>query len=428
METKKLWVSLLTIATALLLVATISSAATITGDLASNSSVNVRVDDLFVYPVGGEVSVLAGETISVRVVFTSDVNASDVKVKAELEGQKIDVEDLTAPFDVEDGKRYSKTLQLKVPSELKDELSDELILNIKIYGESEADGRVETEIEDIVLRVQRDSYNVEIKSVETPQSVEAGQMLPVDVVLRSMGYNDLDDLYVTASIAALGVERTAYFGDLVALECNDASDLSPTGRSCDDEDEDSVSGRLYLEVPENAKEGIYTIEVEASNDDTVSSAVTQVVISNEFSGGDVIPTVTSKTVAAGEDAEYSVLIVNPTNKLKVYRVVPETSSDLSVSASETVVAVAAGSSKAVTITASSDVEGSYDFSVNVFSGEELVKAVTLNTKVEGKSIGASPVTVLTVILAIIFVVLLIVLFVLVGKKPEKTEEFGESYY
>ena len=156
--------------------------------------------------------------------------------------------------------------------------------------------------------------------------------------------------------------------------------------------------------------------------------MTQVVISNEFSGGDVIPTVTSKTVAAGEDAEYSVLIVNPTNKLKVYRVVPETSSDLSVSASETVVAVAAGSSKAVTITASSDVEGSYDFSVNVFSGEELVKAVTLNTKVEGKSIGASPVTVLTVILAIIFVVLLIVLFVLVGKKPEKTEEFGESYY
>lgn len=423
METKKLWVSLLTIATALLLVATISASSNLA------SSVNVRVDDLFVYPVGGEVSVLAGETISVRVVFTSDVNASDVKVKAELEGQKIDVEDLTAPFDVEDGKRYSKTLQLKVPSELKDELSDELILNIKIYGESEADGRVETEIEDIVLRVQRDSYNVEIKSVETPQSVEAGQMLPVDVVLRSIGYNDLDDLYVTASIAALGVERTAYFGDLVALECDSDGDLiEPAGRICDDDDKDSVSGRLYLEVPENAKEGIYTIEVEASNDDTVSSAVTQVVISNEFSGGDVIPTVTSKTVAAGEDAEYSVLIVNPTNKLKVYRVVPETSSDLSVSASETVVAVAAGSSKAVTITASSDVEGSYDFSVNVFSGEELVKAVTLNTKVEGKSIGASPVTVLTVILAIIFVVLLIVLFVLVGKKPEKTEEFGESYY
>jgi preprotein translocase subunit SecG len=40
----------------------------------------------------------------------------------------------------------------------------------------------------------------------------------------------------------------------------------------------------------------------------------------------------------------------------------------------------------------------------------------------------SPVVILTVILAVIFIVLLIVLIVLIGKKPEKSGEFGESYY
>ena len=69
--------------------------------------------------------------------------------------------------------------------------------------------------------------------------------------------------------------------------------------------------------------------------------------------------------------------------------------------------------------------------MNIFSGESLVQTVTLSETVKGKtsSTGVSnPVIVLTIILAIIFIVLLIVLIVLIGKKPEKSEEFGESYY
>jgi len=105
---------------------------------------------------------------------------------------------------------------------------------------------------------------------------------------------------------------------------------------------------------------------------------------------------------------------------------------LTVSVSESVVAVPAGSSKTVTLMASSDKEGTYNFNVNVFSDEEVVGQTALTTKVEGKASGTSsatnPVIVLTVVLAIIFVVLLIVLLVLIGRKPEKSEEFGESYY
>ncbi|HDK42612.1 MAG TPA: hypothetical protein ENG87_04480, partial [Candidatus Pacearchaeota archaeon] len=353
MNAKNMLVSFQAIVIALLLVATVS-AFTVTGDLA-NIDV-VKIDG--VKANGNDIAVEAGDTVSVKVYFNSLVNASDVRVKAEIEGDKVDVEDRTSSFDVEDGKRYSKTLTLKIPYELKDVLSDDLDLSIKVWN-----GDYKSEIEDITLRVQRPTYNADVKSVNTPQAVEAGDKIPVDVVLKNMGYNDLDDVYVTASISALGIERTSYFGDLVAIECNKDSSAEENygvdiDRKCDEDDEDTVSGRLYLEVPFGSEEGIYTLEVEVTNDDTSTTIVKQIVISNDFADN-VIVTSSSASASAGENAEYSLLIVNPTNKLKVYRVVSGSSDDLSTSVDDSVIAVTAGSSKTVKVTASSSVEGEY---------------------------------------------------------------------
>jgi len=415
MKSKNILVSFLAIASVLFLVATVS---------ASDFSVElVEVNDV---DVTNDISVIAGETIKLEVYFDSFVNTSDVKVKAEIEGEKTDIDARTVSFDTESGKRYRKVLTLKVPSELKDELSDDLSLNIKIWN---GDYK---ETEDYTLRVQRESYSADVKSISTTQTVEAGELFPVDVVLKNVGYNDLDDVYVTASIPALGVERKSYFGGLVALECDEDVDSTEENygveidRKCNEDDVDTVSGRLYMKLPFSADAGIYTLEVEVTNDDTTMSEVRQVVVENDFTGN-VITTSHRKTVASGENAEYNILIVNPTNKLKVYRIVSESSADLSTSASDSVVAVPAGTSKTVKITANAVSEGEYNFDVNVFSGETLVDAVTLSTNVEGKT-ATNPIVVLTVILAIIFIVLLIVLIVLMGKKPEKAEEFGESYY
>jgi len=140
----------------------------------------------------------------------------------------------------------------------------------------------------------------------------------------------------------------------------------------------------------------------------------------------VIVTSTSKTVAIGENAEYTLLLVNPTNSLVVYKVIAESSGDVSSSVDGAVVAVPAGSSKTVTVTAKAKSEGEYNFDVNVFSNDKLVEKVTLSLKAEGSAV--NPIVVLTVVLAIIFLVLLVVLIVLIGRKPQKTEEFGESYY
>ena len=398
MNTKQILVSFLTIASVLLLVATVSAA-----DLASDVVIevdNVNVDD--------SPAIIAGETVSVWVRFTANASATDVRVKAEIEGDKVDVDTRTASFDVEEGQRYSKVLKLRVPYELKDEVSENVSLNIKIW-----DGDDKTEVEDKPLRVQRPSYNADVKSITVANEVDAGETFPVDIVIKNRGYNDLDDLYVRASISALGVDKVAYFGDLVALEE-------------DDDDEDTVSGRLYLEVPFDVTPGVYVLEVEVTNDDTTSTVVKQIVINNDFASNVIIAS-TSRTVAVGEDAEYNLLIVNPTDKVKVYRVVSESNGGLSSNVGETVVAVPAGSSKNVAVTARADAEGQYNFNVNVFSGDSLSETVALSLNVEGSSI-TNPVVVLTIILAVIFLVLLIVLIVLIGKKPARTEEFGESYY
>lgn len=402
MNTKKLFVSFCAIAFVLFLVGTLAATSSVT----SNASIEVDGVNVLQNP-----AVVAGDTVVVEVTFTANVNASDMRVRAEIEGDKVDVEAVSTPFDVEANHTYKKALKIQVPSELSDQLSNDINLGVKIWN-----GDFKSEFPDNTLRVQRPSYDAVVKSVSVSQSVTAGQTFPVDLVLKNMGYNELKDLYVTASIPALGIEKTSYFGDLVPIkECND-----------DCNSEDTVSGRLYLDMPYEAEAGVYPLEITVTNSDTTTKVVKQLTVKNDF-GSNVIVTTTSKTVKVGQAAEYTLLLVNPTNSLKVYSIVPESSGALTSSADSAVVAVPAGSSKTVTVSASADQEGEYNFNVNVLSGSNVESTVKLSLKAE-KSTTSSPLVVLTVVLAIIFLVLLVVLIVLLGRKPKKAEEFGESYY
>ena len=382
MDTKKILVSFLAIMTVLLLVTTVSAA---TSELVTINNVKVNgINEL-----GNEdISVVAGEMISVEVEFEALEDASDVRIKVELEGSKVDSEVESLIGNVEEGKQYLKTLKIRVPYELQDEVSEDLALDIKLWN-----GDFKTELSEITLRVQRPSYNVDVMSIGTSQTIDAGETFPVDIVLKNVGYNDLDDLYVTAKITALNLEARAYFGDLVALEEDDD----------DDKEGDTVRGRIFLSMPFDAEAGVYSLEVEVSNSDLTLNEVKQIAVENDLPGS---------VIKSGND----LILVNPTNKLKVYKVIPESPA----TASENVVVVPAGSSRTVTVNSNSN----EDFSVSVFSGE------TLLGQVEFSGVGStasSAVIVLTIILAIIFIVLLVALIVLVTKKPEK-EEFGESYY
>ncbi len=382
MNFKKLLVSFVMLVSTLFLLSTVSA-------VALSGSVVVTVDGV---NVDKSPSVVAGELVTIKVTFEANEYASDVEVTIELDGDKVDVEGTTDKFDVENGSTYRKSMVLRVPFELRDDVSSLLDLTVEIGDEV---------FDNMTITVQRPSYTVDFMSVNVGQVIEAGKSFPVDVVLRNTGYNELDDLYVTVSIPELGIERTVYAGDLIQ-----------TGDSIlnEDDEEDSVSVTVPLTVPYGTVEGSYDLEVTATNDDMDLNVVKQIFVKNDFS---------SMVIVTGNE----LMLLNPTDNLMALRLVAETPEGVSVTFSEDVIVIPAGEGKAVTVSAT----GSQEYTINVFKmNGELVESVTLAAS-ESAS-GSNVVTVLTAILLVVFLVLLAVLVVLVTKKPEKDEEFSESYY
>jgi len=356
------------------------------------------------------VSVVAGSTMTVQVTFKAAQNDTDVTFDVTLDGNKAHTYTSSNVFDVETGKTYTKTLTMTVPSALNNEVSSDLILSATLNGDS-----YKFNLPDYTLRVQRPSYNAVVESVTTPTSINAGDTIPVEIVLKNMGYNELQDLYVSAGISELNlVQGPKWFGDLKTLDnCTN---------NCNQKD--TVVGDMYLIIPYSAKAGTYTLNVVVQNGNTQSVVQKQIIINNNLPNS-VVSTNETRTAKRGEVASYDLLLVNPTNNVVVYKIVAD-SKDVDSNVNNAVVAVPAGSSKTVKITAISKIQGTHNFNVNVYSNEKLESTVGYTLNVTGNS--TNTVLVLTIILAAIFLALLVVLIVLLGRKPAKSEDLGESYY
>ena len=253
--------------------------------------------------------------------------------------------------------------------------------------------------------------------VDSVSEIRAGENLALEVAVKNRGFQEAEDTSVRVSIPELGITKRTLYGD-----------LSPEDESHPDK-EDTVSKRIFLKIPRDAPAGVYTIEIEAFNSDSLTTTTRTIVVIGVGEDSRVISAGTVKTFAAGEERTYSITIVNAGNMIRVYELTVESPSGLTVTADQSVVAVPAGTSRTIKFTVSAEEEGDYSFAVNVFSDGELVKKESFGANVEGKSRANGNVAVLiTVILAIIFVVLLIVLIVLLTRRPEKSEDFGESYY
>jgi len=193
-----------------------------------------------------------GDTISVKVKFKSYENETldDVKLSVYIDGYKSDVYASTPRFNVLAGKTYTKTLTIKLPSVYDMDSSDEaLTLTVRIANSND-DNETTREI-----TLQKDSYEFDLLSVDAPLEAQAGDIIALDVVLTNEGTDTLDNSFVTAVIAELGVQKKAYFGDIYAEDNEDSTHS------------DARERRIYLTIPSNAVTGIYQIEVSASNYD-----------------------------------------------------------------------------------------------------------------------------------------------------------------
>ena len=370
------------------------------------------------------VAIDASESVPVEVKFNSlTTDIEDVRVKVYIEGFKNDIEDETSRFLVlGNGNQYVKRFTLKMPStEDFDLLSNEVTLLVRFSAKGETSFE-----ETYTLKVQRNLHSLNLMSIDLSDIVVAGNSVAVDVVIENNGYDRLDNVYVKASIPGLGVSRKVYAGD-----------LAPTIDDFDDNINDAVVKRVYLTIPNNAAPGNYEIEVEAYNYDVSITAFGRVVI-EDVQGG-VLPSSTSKTISPGQESTFDLVLINPSNRMVVYNIMPEETKGILVEISDPVVAVGADSSRTVQVkvraTENAD-EGTYIVTVNANTDTGVTKQVSFSVSVEepskvgitGNAMGTNNTVVLTVVLVIIFVVLLIVLIVLLSKRPEETEEFGETNY
>ncbi|MEK6927670.1 MAG: hypothetical protein AABX11_04515 [Nanoarchaeota archaeon] len=405
MEFKKTLVSLVFL---------VAFAVLFTGIASADTELVVEVNGLRMDSVHSDynISASAGETLPVRVFFASDEDFSDARVKLWVSGDR-DYSVSSERIDVFAGTIYSKLFSVTMPTNI--DPREQLFLEVSI----EVPGSGIVSSFEVPLSVQRNSYTVDFLDVLMDSRVNAGSNVPVDIVLKNLGGHFAEDTFVKASIPALGIERTVYLGD-----------LSPVDQA-DPDKEDAVEKRMYLSIPSNVASGLYTIQFEAYNSDSTATVSKKVYVVSSASGNSqVVSSTNLKKFNVGETASYSFTLVNSGDQIKVYNVAIEAPADLTVTADDSVIVVPAGSSQTVTVKATAAKSGDYSFVVNVMSDGDLVKKESFVAEVEGsKSIGGTNATlILTVVLAIVFIVLLVVLIVLLTRKPQKTEEFGESYY
>lgn len=386
-----------------LLIVTISSVSA----FASISS--VEVGGIQGLTSGTVVASFSGDTMPVLVLFNALQNASDVRVKAWISGSS-EYSVSSERFDVISGSTYSKLLAVTMPKNI--DPTEPFTLQIEVESRNGGVGDRET----ISLRVQRESYNIQILDVDMSNNVKAGENLALDIVLKNRGMHLAEDTFVRVSIPALAIEERAYFGDLSAVDQSDP------------DKEDAVERVINVNLPANVKAGIYTVEVTAFNADSEDTVVKKIAVSSASEDSLVASNTMSKTFALNEKGTYSLTLVNAGSKIALYELSFDAPNGLSVKTDSSVIVVPAGSSETVKFDVSADKAGTYSFAANILSNGDLVSRTSYTAEVEGRSAAANATVILTVVLAIVFIVLLVVLIVLLTKKPQKTEEFGESYY
>lgn len=274
--------------------------------------------------------------------------------------------------------------------------------------------------------MQRESYVVEILAVDMPQEVKTGEPLVLDVVLKNRGRHLAEDTFLKVRIPELGLETQTFYGD-----------LSPTDEGGDRADrEDSIERRTFLRIPANVPVGLYDVIIEAFNADSFVSVQKRILIAGAEEDTMIVTQSNSRTFSSGETGTYKLTIVNRGSIVRIYDIVLDAPTGLNLDIDEPVVVVPAGSSRTVEISATSDAKDDYTFIAIVHSDGKVISDETFTARVtegdgvvsaRGDSTGNAAIL-LTVILAIVFIVLLVVLIVLLTRKPEKSEEFGESYY
>jgi len=361
-----------------------------------------------------------GSNVQVKISFVANEDLSKAKVYAWINGYKDEIESKTSEFDVFAGSTYTKTLNLDIPKDLEE---GSYALNIKIEQNQELSGIDEAEL---TTKIQRTSNLLEILSIESYSEnglIEAGSTLYNEIVVKNRGNYKAEDIYTRVRIPELGIERTAYLGDL---------------DSKDNNGEDAKKIILALSIPSTVKEGTYTIEVTAYNSEISYAKLNNVFIKgtseteseeSETKTIKITPQVASNDIEKGKGAVYTILVSNFGTVKKDFTV----SCDLEwadTTINPQTFSLEPGKSKLVNIylaVPENAVDGEHTFSVNISYGNESQESsLTANVITKVRFNLKTTLIIIGIVLGVAIIVLLVLL--LTSKKQTKKEIVEEGYY
>ncbi|MFH1972185.1 MAG: hypothetical protein ABIJ18_01775 [archaeon] len=393
-----------------------------------------------------------GEEVEVKVVLTGNPGGEyvdGVKVKAWIGGYEYgDMEDTTGSFDVEEDVTYVKKLNLELPTDLDvcggdySNYWDEgyadctFTLYVEVYDDDYYERM------DYGLFLERERHNIEVVDI-VYSNTEAGDLTKVEVRLENLGDMKEEDIKVSLAIPELGVSEAVYLDELASPEIDN------------EDEESSESVFLYLEIPDDAKEGYYELELDVeysrgheliqdSYSLYVNSADEEKTIEEETTTTEedegkvsIRVDVDDKSVNIGEEAVYTVTFTNTMASSKIFTIDVLGEDQWGTSeVSPSVILVGADSTEEATVTVIPTEAGDYTFTLQILDEDgELMEEAEVDVSAESSSLfGGNSAWLKILFVVVVIIIIIIILVVAFRKMGDDDEDYdldskeGQTYY
>lgn len=358
------------------------------------------------------VSVVLGENVEIEVEYSLDNDEEDVVVEAELaygKGRKIEAS--TSPLDALADTTYKARLNLQISDKIEVTPPGEIYyLSVELKNDR---GRI-LESTEFDLTVQKENDLLEIQKIMATPFAEAGKTTIVTVVVKNIGSDEQEDLYLLLNVPELGVALEKRIGDL------------------DTDDDDVAEVKVPLSIPENAVEGNYVLKATAYNDDVKAEGTKTLFVSGDRKVADSTEFVSGEDlleIKQGKSGTYELTLLNLGSKAKTFTVsVDGLEGWASYVVDPLSVKLNPGTSHVVELRLKvyeNALEGKHSFKVSVESDGKVARELTLAANVKENTLGIDAMLISVIVLAIILIVLLLVL---VKSKKAEEESSEESYY
>ena len=384
-------------------------------------SVDVEVNGVGV-DAGDTVYLERGDEVEVEVVFESDINLDDARVKAWIGGYEYeDVEDKSDIKDIQAGLKDKEVLSFELPDDM--DASEIYTLNVEIYNKVYSYGYTYS------VKIEESRHKLQILDVlfRPTNKVKAGSAFFGNVRVENLGDKKEEDIKVIMSIPDLGISQVTYIDELTAHEIDN-----------EDEEDSASSDDIYLKIPENAMSGIYEVKIDVfynkGHDKVTEKSTVEIVgaLGSALAEKTLVSVSSdSQDIAEGGQASYKLSIANMDDETHAYAIQVEGEKLWGSSSVEpALVSVAKDSTGDVLVNVKVDEgaeEGKHMFTVKVMSDNLMVaeKNFYANVVEDSKYDGLKKALVIGFSVLIVLLVILGLIIAFNKMREDDDEEPGE---